>query len=144
MSRRQPDWDLDRLRGEEAEQMVKATRCALLVGECEVKRDDQAATTGNVYVEYACQTSEGWKPSGIASTKATTWAFVLGHGCTIVCMPVWLLKIVARENGTTRECKVGSHPTKGVLLPVDKLVGLSLAALGRPAHDDQQRHRRAA
>jgi hypothetical protein len=128
MSSRQPNWDLDKLRGEEGEQLVAAMRSAVIAGTCEVKTDAMALRTGNVYVEYACKTSQGWMPSGIATTKAASWAFVLGR--TVVWMPTWALKNVARgklNDGKKKECATGSHPTKGVLVPVKDLVPLSIA-----------------
>lgn len=129
-----PDWDLDKARGEEAEQLIRRMRTTLATGEAEIKRDDQAAKTGNVYVEYACKTATGWKASGIATTKAASWWWVLYDMRVIVAMPVWLLKNIAREHGRKTECTQGSHPTKGVLLPVDTL--LSAARIAVPINPE--------
>lgn len=118
---RQPDWDIDRARGEEAEQLVRQMRSSLALGSCEVKRDDKAAQTGNVFIEQECFTAAGWKPSGLSETKATNWVFVLFDMRVIVWMPVWLLRNIA-ATGTPCECKTGSHPTKGVRVPVDRLL----------------------
>jgi hypothetical protein len=138
---RQPDWDIDRVTGENAEALVRTLRTTLLTPECEVKCDDQAAKTGNVYVEYECLGPNGWYPSGIADTKATTWAWVLFEMRVVFWMPVWLLKNIARPaldpktlfplpNGVRKgECKNGSHPTRGVLIPLDCLLSESRAAV---------------
>lgn len=123
MSARQPDWDLDKLTGEEGEALVRSMRTAILAGTCEVKTDMAALSTGRVYVEYRCRTANGWQPSGLATTKAASWAFVIGR--TVVWMPVWVLKNIAREY-PDRECTQGSHPTKGKVIPLDKLVLESL------------------
>ena len=40
----------------------------------ECKRDFKAHKTGNVYVEFECR----GKPSGIATTEADYWVFVVG------------------------------------------------------------------
>src|SRR5690348_4007883 len=104
---RQPDWDIDRERGEKAEALVRALRTTLLTAECEVKCDDKAAQTGNVFVEYACKTANGWQPSGISVTKAHTWVWVLLDMRVVVWMPVWLLKNIARAHGVKRECVIG-------------------------------------
>lgn len=129
MSGRQPDWDLDKMRGEDGERLVRELRSAVLAGTCEVKTDARALHTGNVYVEYSCKTSRGWEPSGIATTKAADWAFVLGR--TVVWMPTWALKNIARENRSNprrlAECTVGTHPTKGVLVAVKDLVPRSVS-----------------
>lgn len=122
MSARQPDWDVDKARGEEAEALYRALRRHIMNGTAEVKCDDRAAETGNIYVEYACQTAQGWKPSGIATTKATTW--VIFADPILLAMPTWVLRNLARDakdQGHTRECIVGSHPTRGVVLPMRDL-----------------------
>lgn len=130
MSKRQPDWDLDRLRGEEAEAFVREVRERMLTGTVEVKRDDRATQTGNFYIEYEASTANGWQPSGIAATKANDWAFVCWP--FIVTAPTWMVKLVARRaarEGFKRECGSGSHPTKGVVVPLDSfLVWLAEAA----------------
>lgn len=131
MSGREPDWDINRLRGKEAEIAVRRMRSALLIGEVEVKCDDAAFEYRNAYIEYACNTAAGWKPSGIAETKAQNYAIVIGR--TITWMPTWMLKIIAREYGTKRECRQGSHPTKGVVIPVGELLPRAMEVLTRPA-----------
>lgn len=126
---RRPEWDIDKARGEEAEALVRRYRTMLASGSCEVKCDDQAARTGNVYVEYECQTNDGWRRSGIATTKAAMWFFVLCDMRVVVGLPVWLLKNIARQSGSKRECVRGSHPTRGVVLPVDALLSEARAAV---------------
>lgn len=122
MSERRPDWDIDKARGEEAEQLIRRYRTAMATGTAEVKRDDRAAETGRVYVEYECQTANGWMPSGIQTTKAAQWFWLLYDMRVIVGMPVWLLRNIAQKSGRPAECKVGSHPTRGLTVPVDKLL----------------------
>ncbi len=81
----------------------------------EIKRDFVAGRTGNIFVEYE---SYG-KPSGIKTTQADYWAFILDNQRVII-VPTKFLKDVARH------CKqvIGGDKkaSKGVLVPVDKLV----------------------
>ena len=48
----------------------------------EVKRDFMASRTGRVFVEFFCRN----KPSGIATTQAKFWAFILDDE-TVVLLP---------------------------------------------------------
>jgi hypothetical protein len=132
---RQPDWDIDRERGETAEALVRRLRTTLLTAECEVKCDDRAAQTGNVYVETACKTANGWQPSGLNVTKASTWVWVLFDMRVVIWMPVWLLKDLART-APESACLVGSHPTRGRLLSLDRLLSESRAAANAYDHEN--------
>jgi hypothetical protein len=103
-------------------------------GTAEVKLDRQAMHTGNVFVEFECQTALGWRPSGITTTKAHTWVFVLSH-LVIVALPVWLLKNIARQiyvDGGERLNRSGSHPTKGVVIPLERLLPEAVSRLDAP------------
>jgi hypothetical protein len=90
----------------------------------EVKRDFKALETGNVYVEYHC-----WgKPSGIAISQATHWAFVLDDE-TVILLPTEKLKIIAREAFRQRGAFKGgdSNASLGVLVRVERLVNHALS-----------------
>lgn len=133
---RQPDWDVDKARGEEAEALWRKTRTAMATGCAEVKRDDRAAKTGNFYIEHACRTAEGWEPSGIETTKATTWVFVSWP--ILVAVPVSILRHLHRDAQRKKalvECSNGSHPTKGVVIPVDKLLTRAIWVAQRPIQE---------
>lgn len=136
----EPRWDIDRARGEEAEQLVRRMRTALAVGSAEVKRDDRAAATGNVFLEYECRTQAGWSRSGIATTEAVNWVWVLYDMRVIVWMPVWLQRNIGRalwaDPGQRAECQRGSHPTRGVLIPTDAL--LSAARIAVPFNEGRK------
>lgn len=122
-----PDWDLDRARGEEAERYVAELR---LLGErVEVKRDDRALTTGNIFIEHACKSATGdWFPSGIETTKADAWAFVFGKVVLLAPTPgvraAWQWGV---DHRCLVECAVGSHPTKGVAIGIARFIGLAHA-----------------
>lgn len=85
----------------------------------EVKRDFLAAKTGNVFVEYE---SRG-RPSGIATSTADYWAFVLDDE-RIIMIPRGLLKVMAREAFEADRLATGgdSNTSRGVLVRVRELV----------------------
>lgn len=108
------EWDLKV--GQIAEQQL----AAILEGaKIEVKRDMMAHRTGKVFVEYECR----FKPSGIATSTADFWAFVL-NGQRIILIPLDDLKRLAREavrNGKT--AKGGDDKASlGALVKLDDLM----------------------
>lgn len=124
-----PEWDVDKARGEEAEALFRKMRTGLVAGTTEVKRDDRARDTGNFYVELECRRIDGWHPSGLATTKATAWAFVSWP--IVVAVPVWVLKL-AVAGARPAECTVGSHPTRGVVVPMGELLNRAVAVANAP------------
>ena len=85
----------------------------------EVKRDFLAAQTGNLFIEYE---SRG-KPSGIATSLADYWAFVLDDDRVII-LPRSVLKAIAREAFAAGRLATGgdSNTSRGVLVRVRELV----------------------
>jgi len=88
----------------------------------EVKRDRQTKQTGNVYIEYQ---SRG-KPSGIKTTKADKWAYILQDGCILI-VDTELLKKALRYLIKARLCVKdmpgGDNNTSlGVLVSVERLM----------------------
>jgi hypothetical protein len=85
----------------------------------EVKRDFMASQTGNVFVEFFCRK----KPSGIATTEAQYWAFILGEE-TVVLLPTVKLKTLARQ--AYKEGRIirggDNGASQGVLINVERLV----------------------
>jgi hypothetical protein len=135
VSKREPDWDVDRLRGEEAEAIWRKTRTWMANGTAEVKRDDKAHETGCIYVEYECLWADGkWHPSGIKTTKAHLWVFFVQP--VIIALPVSVLKNVSREAWRKPRGKVelsrGSHPTRGVRVPLNMLVARAIEGWHAP------------
>lgn len=85
----------------------------------EVKLDKIAPKTGNVFVEFY---SRG-KPSGLATTEADYWCFVIeGVGAFIISTE--RLKAIARTClAEGREKRGGDNNTsRGVLIPTRKLI----------------------
>lgn len=85
----------------------------------EVKRDYLAGKTGNVFVEF---TSRG-KRSGLATTRADFWAFIL-DGERVVIVPTQYLQQLARQAYKQgRTVRGGDNNTsEGVLVKVKELV----------------------
>jgi|TARA_R100000482_G_C5127905_1_gene149903 hypothetical protein len=84
----------------------------------EVKYDLKARTTTNVFVEYE---SRG-KPSGIATTEADWYAFVLSESSIRLCRTKELKALCRKYIGTKRDvCGGDSNTSRGILLPLTEL-----------------------
>ena len=120
-----PDFDLDLAVGRQGELFVTniAAMLSAGTGQVEVKTDKRIANTGNVYIEHECYQRGQWRPSGIQTTKAIIWIFVLPAE-VLVAAPVDSVRDLWRryEHTRTRECTRGSHPTKGVAIPIGYFV----------------------
>jgi len=113
------DFQYDLKFGQEGE-----TEIAALLNDCnvEVKRDRQTQKTGNVYIEYE---SRG-KASGIATTKADKWAYILQDGCILI-VNTELLKKALRYLIKARLCVKGmpggdNNTSLGVLVSLERLM----------------------
>ena len=84
----------------------------------EVKNDLKASKTGNLFIEYM---SRG-KPSGIGTTKAQWYAFIVED--RIVILPTEKLKLIARKYFNTKRDVLGgdSNSSKGILVPFKELI----------------------
>ncbi len=111
-----PQFDIDAEYGRQGELLVLDIIQALKTGSVEVKTDARALDTGNVYVEYQCK----GRPSGISTTQTEVWVFVVGD--IALAVPTERLRQLARHyyRDETRRAarRVGSHPTRGVLVPL--------------------------
>src|SRR5262249_22689103 len=117
---RKPDWDIDKARGDEAEELFRRLRSDILSGTVEVKRDDKAHETGNLFVETECLGSDGrWRPSGLATTKASTYVFVAWP--LLLALPTLVLMGMVGPDLRRASCTTGSNPTRGVLLPLSEV-----------------------
>lgn len=85
----------------------------------EVKRDFKASQTGRVFVEFFCR----GKPSGIATTEADHWAFILNDGIIIILPTERLKELVeeAQEKGKTISGG-DSNVSQGALIKLERLV----------------------
>lgn len=125
----EPRFDVDYEYGHQGEMWVTNVVDALKKDRVEVKRDGKFHQTGNLYVEYECWRRGGWRQSGIATTTAELWVFVLGSSETAIVIPTQLLKNVCRDlwrrdPRPVAEEKDGSHPTRGVLVKLSYLMAV--------------------
>lgn len=121
-----PEFDIDLRFGRDGERLTAAFLQGFLDGTVEVKNDGRAAETGNVYIETDCLRRDGWNPSGIRTTKATYWALVVGEAVVLGIPTDVLRNVVQRALDPKlrmgREEKDGSHPTRGVAIPLNLLL----------------------
>jgi hypothetical protein len=124
----EPRFDLDLEYGAQGELFVSDVADAIKAGMVEVKRDGRWHETGNLFVEFQCRKVSGrWERSGVLATDASLWVFVLGDTETAIVVPTPLLRDIARDlyrKGNWKEQLRGSHPTRGVLIPLSRLVDL--------------------
>lgn len=109
------DFKYDLKIGQVAEQQL-----AFLLGcKVEVKNDQKAHLTGNVFIEYE---SRG-KRSGIATSEAEYYCIVIKSN-TFIILPKNELKQMCRKYiGTSRDVVGGDNNTsKGILLPLKDLI----------------------
>jgi hypothetical protein len=114
------DFDLDLAVGHQGEALVEQ----LLTGGAtvEVKTDLKWKETGNLYIETVCwsHNNENWYLSGLSSTKASYWAFVL-EGATLL-VPTEVLKQVVTARGRAITCNIPPNPSKGYLIKVEDII----------------------
>ena len=114
------DFDLDLSVGQKGERLVEQ----LLTGGAtvEVKTDLRWKETGNVYIETVCwsHNNENWYLSGLSSTKAAYWAFVL-EGATFI-VPTEVLKQVVTARGRAITCNIPPNPSKGYLIKIEDII----------------------
>ncbi len=85
----------------------------------EVKTDYQASDTGNLFIEYF---SRG-KESGIITTEATWFAFIVSNEKIILISTNKLKKLCRPYLNTKRDVKGGDDNTsQGILLPIKDLL----------------------
>lgn len=93
----------------------------------ETKWDRPSLETGNLYVEYQDDPdAKGiWKPSGIATTEADCWIFILGDPVLgFLGLPTETVRGLARDayrRGRTSVQPYGSCPTRGALVSLNAM-----------------------
>jgi hypothetical protein len=113
------DFDLDLSVGHEGEALVNE----LLTGgkTIEVKTDLKWKNTGNLYIETVCwsHNNSEWYPSGLTTTKADYWAFVLEDAVFII--PTKDLRHAVSIHGRPITCNIPPNPSKGYVIKLDKV-----------------------
>jgi hypothetical protein len=121
------DFKYDLKLGQEGESFIASLLADTTI---EVKTDWIASKTGNVYIEYQSRN----KPSGLATTKAKYWIYVILKPNTprkvfskddvqdILFLSTERIKIVCREWLTKNQPKLGgdNNTSLGCLVPIKK------------------------
>lgn len=114
------DFDLDLANGKVGETLVEE----LLTGgkTIEVKTDLKWKNTGNLYIETICwsHNNQEWYPSGLSTTKAEYWAFVL-EGMVLMVLTEQLRKAVTLF-GHPITCNIQPNPSKGYLIKPNDVI----------------------
>lgn len=122
------DFDLDLSVGHEGEALVNE----LLTGgrTIEVKTDLKWKDTGNLYIETLCwsHNKNTWYPSGLDSTKADYWAFVL-EGATLI-VPTEAVRMALSLFGRPITCNIEPNPSKGFLIKPEQILNIMKSYLG--------------
>ena len=110
------DFSHDLELGQKGENLL--ARIILLKGnKIEVKTDLQATQTGNVFIEYKSRN----KLSGISTTEAHYWAFVISNE-QIIIIETNKLKILCKTKGLRRVDGGDNNTSKGILIPLKNLI----------------------
>lgn len=139
-----PEFDIDYHYGREGEQFVLDFLNGFVKAggrlTVEVKRDGRYMDTGNLYLEVECKRRDGWHDSGIRTSTADMWSFVLGE-MVIVAVPTRVLRHIVEYAWQSMDMfgkpmfrleeKDGSHPTRGVRLPLNWFLTRLIPALAR-------------
>lgn len=113
-----PNFQTDLEYGEEGERIVQSFLAALSDGSFEVKRDRYR--NGRMVVETEqSPRSEGWKASGLKTTKATWWVYLFSDDGFVIVSTDRLKKFI-RHNFTLDDKRLfaagSDNPAKGYLL----------------------------
>jgi hypothetical protein len=121
----EPRFDIDFSRGLIGENLVSNLPEAIQSGTVEVKTDYRAETTGNFYVEtwqYGKEDESDKKQSGINTTKADSWAFVIPQTGAMFLIRTDHLKALMTANPyrETRQPKINENTNASIgrLVPV--------------------------
>ena len=119
----EPRWDIDAAVGQLGEGYAANVIEDLKTSSVEIKTDEKALKTHNIYVETECLRNGEYVSSGISTSQARFWAYVLGRSLVLV-LPTHILR-QAMTAGTRSACTRGSHPTKGYLVSLSALIAAS-------------------
>ena len=124
------DWDLDLRFGQEGEVMVNSLLTAP-IETVEVKRDRRWIDTGNLYIETECWSDvlSCWYSSGITTSKASHWSFILED--TVLTIPTDSVRKAIAVYGIKREMNRPEYSTKGFTITVTDL--LKVTSRRRPS-----------
>lgn len=113
------NWDLDLRAGEAGEQKIADLLSADTI---EVKTDRRWWETGNLFIETECfyNSTQTWQQSGLLTSKATHWAFVLEGSVLITDLST--LKMAVQEYGRAIACNIPPNPSRGFLIKPEDIL----------------------
>ncbi len=137
MTLREPQFDHDLVLGQQAEMFVEDIRAGFSGQRVETKYDLKAASTGRLFIEYECLRRRAYCSSGLQETASLYWCVVLDAPHAALLISTERLRELTRhawvhgsDTGARRgDCQRGSHPTRGVLLDIGRLVASCREAL---------------
>ena len=114
-------WDITAPFGFEGEAVV-ADLLALPANGREVEVKHKSFADSLFYVEIECRYRSGWGPSGISTTEARYWAFLVADTGVAVLIPTTRIEAAvqlakARRLALRPGAPDGDHPTRGYLVP---------------------------
>jgi len=113
------DWVYDKDRGDVGERLLGE-----ILQSAEVKTDYQWQKTGNLFIEFEAWRDGKMQPSGIQTTEAQYWVFVLPVGVKqqiVQCFPTSLIRRMC-EGKQEIPMNNGSNPTKGYLIKISEIM----------------------
>jgi hypothetical protein len=116
---KEPRWDIDYSRGLVGENLLKD-----IIENAEVKTDYEWQKTGNLFIEFEAWREGKMQPSGIKTTEAKYWVFVLPVGDKqqiLQCFPTSLIRRMC-EGRAEVPMNNGSNPTKGYLIKISEIM----------------------
>lgn len=91
---RSPDWDIDREYGDNGEKTLRRI-LGLSENRIEVKRKRYCDDVFYVELEQSPHATGAYKPSGLATTKATYWAYAIADTGIFLLIPTARLRELA-------------------------------------------------
>ena len=129
----EPRFDIDFARGLIGENLVAGLPEAIQKGTVEVKTDYRAVDTGNFYIEtwqYSKEDESDKRQSGINTTEADSWAFVIPQTEAIFLIKTEHLKALMYKNNykETRQPKINANTNASIgrLVPVKDMASQML------------------
>lgn len=110
-----PNWDIDLRFGKEGEQFV-LDLLSIDAETVEIKRKRYLDFRFYVETHQLPDRATEYQPSGIQTTKADYWAYVIGETGVVVFVPTEHLKRAARNAPKKRGGERGDNPTRGRLV----------------------------
>ena len=115
-----PDWDIDRSYGEAGEQSFRRLM-GLDRERFEVKRKRYRDDKFYVETHQLIRGASKYVPSGINTTRAEYWAYMIADTGVTVLFPTAALRSAARSAETVSEDD-GDNPTRGRLVSLQSVV----------------------